>query len=66
MLLNHICLGSLGAAASAALMAGYSLVFILQAGEWTRVYTLTRHYFLLHYYYGPVLGLCTACHAGSL
>ena len=39
-------LGSLwGVAASAALAAGVSLVTILQAGDWTRVSTLARHYF---------------------
>ena len=32
-------------AASAALVAGVSLVFILQAGDWSRVSTLARHYF---------------------
>ena len=38
--------GSLqGVAASAALAAGVSLVTILQAGDWTRVSTLARHYF---------------------
>ena len=41
----HMSLGSLwGAAASAALAAGVSLVTILQAGDWTRVSTLARHY----------------------
>ena len=34
-----------GVAASAALAAGVSLVTILQAGDWTRVSTLARHYF---------------------
>ena len=38
--------GSLGGAAvSAALVSGVSLVAILQAGDWTRVSTLARHYF---------------------
>ena len=32
-------------AASAALAAGVPLVTILQAGDWTRVSTPTRHYF---------------------
>ena len=42
----HISLGSLqGVAASAVLVAGVSLVTILQAGDWTRVSTPTRHYF---------------------
>ena len=62
----HMSLGSLwGAAASAALAAGVSLVSILQAGDWARVSTLARHYFsTLHYYCGYAPGLCTACHAG--
>ena len=34
-----------GAAVSAALVAGVSLVSILQAGDWARVPTVTRHYF---------------------
>ena len=34
-----------GAAASAALAAGISLVSILQAGDWARVSTLARDYF---------------------
>ena len=39
-------LGSLqGVAASAALVAGVSLVTILQADDWTRVSTPARHYF---------------------
>ena len=39
-------LGSLwGISASAALVAGVSLVTILQAGDWTRVSTPARHYF---------------------
>ena len=38
--------GSLwGVAASAALVAGVSLVTILQAGDWNRVSTPARHYF---------------------
>ena len=42
----HMSPGSLwGAAASAALAAGVSLVTILQAGDWTRVSTPARHYF---------------------
>ena len=42
----HMSLGSLqGVAASAALVAGFSLVTILQAGDWTRVSTPARHYF---------------------
>ena len=42
----HMSLGSLwGVATSAALAAGVSLVTILQAGDWTRVSTLARHYF---------------------
>ena len=36
---------SLGVAASAALAADFSLVTILQAGNWTRVSTPARHYF---------------------
>ena len=48
MLLKHMSPGSLwGATASAALAAGVSLVSILQAGDWARVSTLARHYFLL-------------------
>ena len=39
-------MGSLqGVAASAALVAGVSLVTILQAGDWTRVLMPARHYF---------------------
>ena len=39
-------LGSLwGVAASVALVAGISLVTILQAGDWTRVSTPAGHYF---------------------
>ena len=39
-------LGSLwGVAASAALAAGVSLVTILQAGDWPRVFMPARHYF---------------------
>ena len=34
-----------GAAASVALVAGVSLVSILQAGDWARVSTPARHYF---------------------
>ena len=34
-----------GAAASAALVDGVSLVSILQAGDWARVSTLATHYF---------------------
>ena len=42
-----------GAAASAALVVGVSLVSILQAVDLARVFTLARHYFFyLHYYYG--------------
>ena len=42
----HMSLGSLqGIAVSAAFTAGVSLVTILQAGYWTRVSTLARHYF---------------------
>ena len=42
----HICPGFFqGAAASAALVAGVSLVSILQAGDWARVSTLARCYF---------------------
>ena len=42
----HMSLGSLwGVAASAALVAGVSLVTILQAGDSTRVSTPARHYF---------------------
>ena len=42
----HMSPGSLWrVAASAALAAGVSLVTILQAGDWTRVSTLARHYF---------------------
>ena len=46
MLLRHICLWALlGVAASAALVAGLSLVTILQVGDWTRVSTPARYYF---------------------
>ena len=41
----HMLLGSLGAAAFAALAADVSLVSILQAGDWARVSTLARHHF---------------------
>ena len=42
----HMSLGSLwGAAASAALVAGVSLVSILQTGDWAKVSTPARHYF---------------------
>ena len=42
----HMSLGSLwGFAAFAALAADVSLVTILQAGDWARVSTPTRHYF---------------------
>ena len=42
----HMSPGSLQrAAASAAQVAGVSLVFILQAGDWDRVSMLARHYF---------------------
>ena len=42
----HTSSGSLwGVAASAALVAGVSLVTILQAGDLTRVSTSARHYF---------------------
>ena len=34
-----------GAAASAALVAGVSLVSLLQVGDWARVSTLAGHYF---------------------
>ena len=46
----EMSLGSLwgGVAASAALAAGVSLVTILQAGDWTRVSTLARHYISGH------------------
>ena len=41
-------LGSLlGTAASAALVAGVSLVSILHAGDWAKVSTPARHYFPL-------------------
>ena len=44
----HISPGSLqGAAASADLVAGVSLVSILQVGDWARISTLARHYFPL-------------------
>ena len=47
MLLKHICLWALsgGAAASAALVAGVSLVPILLAGDWANIPTPARHYF---------------------
>ena len=50
MLLRHIYLWDLsgGAAASAALVAGVSLVSILQEGDWVRVSTPARHYFSLN------------------
>ena len=42
----YMSLGSLwGVAASAALVAGVSLVSILQTVDWTRVSTPARHYF---------------------
>ena len=42
----HLPLGSLqGTAASAALVAGVSLVFILQEGDWANISTPARHYF---------------------
>ena len=42
----HMSLGSLwGVAAYAALVAGVSLVTILQAGDWTKVSTPAIHYF---------------------
>ena len=45
----ELTLGSLqGTAASAALAAGVSLVSILQAGDWARVYTPASHYFFTH------------------
>ena len=48
----HMSPGSLGgAAASAALVAGVSLVSILQAGDWASVSTLPRHCFFPFYYY---------------
>ena len=34
-----------GAVVSSAFAAGVSLVSLLQAGEWARVFTLARHYF---------------------
>ena len=43
MLLRHICLWALSG--GLLLPAGVSLVSILQAGDWTRVSTLARHYF---------------------
>ena len=47
MLLKHICLWVFfqGAAVSVALVAGISLVSILQAGDRARVSTPARHYF---------------------
>ena len=47
MLLEHICLWVLsgGAAASAALVAGVSLVVILQTVDWAIFFTPARHYF---------------------
>ena len=43
---THMSSGTLqGAAASAALLAGVSFVFILLAGDWTRVSTTARHYY---------------------
>ena len=36
---------SLGAASSAAILGGISLMSILQAGDWARVSTLARYYF---------------------
>ena len=39
---------SLGAAASAALAAGISLVSILHAGDWAKVSTPARHYFSMY------------------
>ena len=45
----HMSPGSLwGVAASAALAAGIFLVSILQAGDWTRVSTLARYYFIIY------------------
>ena len=46
MLPKHICLQVLsgGTAASVALVAGVSMVSILQAGDWVRVSTLARCY----------------------
>ena len=41
----HMLPSYLWGAASAALVAGVSLVSILQAGDWARVSTLVRHYF---------------------
>ena len=42
----YVSLGSIwGVAAPAALVAGVSLVTILQADDWTRVSTPARHYF---------------------
>ena len=47
VLLRHICLQAVsgGVAPSAALVAGVSLVTILQVGDWTRVSTPASHYF---------------------
>ena len=46
LLKAHMSPGSLwGTAASAALVAGVSLVSILQARDWARVSTPARHYF---------------------
>ena len=53
VLLKHMSPGSLwGAAASATLEAGISLLPILQVGYWARVSTPVRHLFfhLYHYY----------------
>ena len=42
----HVCHDALcGAKRPTALMAGVSLVSILQAGDWARVSTPARHYF---------------------
>ena len=46
LLKAHMSPGSIQTAtASAALVAGVSLVSIQQAGDWARVTTLARHYF---------------------
>ena len=42
----HLYLGSHWAAVSSvALVAGFALVYNLQAGDWARVSTLAKHYF---------------------
>ena len=59
----HMSLGSLqGAAASATLLAGDSLMSILHAGDWGNVSTPARHYFSPYITTnGLAPGLCTAC-----